>query len=223
MASRSAVARPTRGMPARRASAGLAKPRSLDTSSRARSSSSDSSTVIRVATPTMVRDAHEAGSTPGRWTRPRRHPGLRAWAPLKLGPLLTALVLIPILALLAGLVALLGLVAPSIHLPSFDPPDLPLPDVTAPDWLRAIGDAIGAVFSVLGPALKYLAIAVAIFFGVRRTQSTPRRRAETERLGRTELVRRLGRCPRCRRGRRARARRRGGGGRSQARYAERAR
>jgi len=114
----------------------------------------------------------------------------RALWPL-LGPLLTALVLIPILALLAGLVALLGLVAPSIHLPSFDPPDLPLPDVTAPDWLRAIGDAIGAVFSVLGPALKYLAIAVAIFFGVRRTQSTRRRRAEAERLGRTELVRRL--------------------------------
>jgi len=44
---------------------------------------------------------------------------------------------------------------------------------------------------VVGPALKYVAIAVAIFFGVRRTQSTCRRRAEAERLGRAELVRRL--------------------------------
>lgn len=40
-------------------------------------------------------------------------------------------------------------------------------------------------------ALKYVAIAVAIFFGVRRTQSTRRQRAEAERLGRAELVRRL--------------------------------
>lgn len=114
----------------------------------------------------------------------------RALWPL-IGPLLTALIVVPIFALLAGLAALLGLVAPSIDLPSVDLPDLPLPDVTAPGWLRVIGDALDAVFSVVGPPLKYVAIAVAIFFGVRRTQSTRRQRAEAEQLGRAELLRRL--------------------------------
>jgi len=72
----------------------------------------------------------------------RRFPGLydarhaaqglsRAVWPL-LGPLLTALVVVPILALLAWLVAQLGLEAPSIDLPSVDLPEVPFPDVTAP-------------------------------------------------------------------------------------------
>lgn len=74
----------------------------------------------------------------------------RALAPL-LGPLLTALIVLPVLALLAGLVALLGLQAPSIDLPSVNLPDIPFPDITAPGWLRAIGDAIGAVYRCSGP------------------------------------------------------------------------
>lgn len=131
----------------------------------------------------------------------RRFPGLydarhaaqglsRAVWPL-LGPLLTALVVVPILALLAWLVAQLGLEAPSIDLPSVDLPEVPFPDVTAPGWLRAIGEALGTVFSVLGAASKYLVIAGAVVLGVRRTRSTRRQRAEAERLGRVELLRRL--------------------------------
>jgi len=58
----------------------------------------------------------------------------RALWPL-LGPLLAALILLPLIALLAWLVALLGLEAPSIDLPSVDLPDIPLPDITAPAWL----------------------------------------------------------------------------------------
>lgn len=127
----------------------------------------------------------------------RRFPGLydarhaaqglsRAVWPL-LGPLLTALVVVPILALLAWLVAQLGLEAPSIDLPSVDLPEVPFPDVTAPGWLRAIGEALGT----LGAASKYLVIAGAVVLGVRRTRSTRRQRAEAERLGRVELLRRL--------------------------------
>lgn len=114
----------------------------------------------------------------------------RAVWPL-LGPLLAALIVVPIVALLAALVALLGLSAPSIDLPSVDLPAIPFPDVAAPGWLRAIGQALGAVISVIGVVAKYAFIAVAVVVGLRRTQTTRRRRAHAERLGRHELWRRL--------------------------------
>ena len=110
----------------------------------------------------------------------------RALWPL-VGPLLAAL----IVALLAALVALLGVHAPSIDLPSVDLPDIPFPHITAPGWLRAIGDAIGAVLSVLGPVAKYAALAAAVVIGLRRTRQVRRKRAEAEQLGRRELLRRL--------------------------------
>jgi hypothetical protein len=114
----------------------------------------------------------------------------RALWPL-VGPLLVALIVVPIVAVLAALVALLGIHAPSIDLPSVDLPDIPFPHITAPGWLRAIGDAIGAALSVLGPVAKYAALAAAVVIGLRRTRQVRRKRAEAEQLGRRELLRRL--------------------------------
>jgi hypothetical protein len=114
----------------------------------------------------------------------------RALWPL-LGPLLTALILLPIVALLAGLVALLGLHAPSIDLPAVDLPDIPFPDITAPGWLRAIGDAVGAVLSVVATAAKYLVPVGLAILGVRRTREVRRKRIAAEQVGRPELLRRL--------------------------------
>jgi hypothetical protein len=114
----------------------------------------------------------------------------RALWPL-LGPLLAALIVLPIVAVLAALAAVLGLHAPSIDLPSVDLPAIPVPDITAPGWLRAIGDAIGAVLSVLGIVAKYAAIALAVILGVHRTRQVRRKRAAAEQLGRVELLRRL--------------------------------
>jgi hypothetical protein len=114
----------------------------------------------------------------------------RALWPL-VGPLLAALIVVPTVALLAALVALLGIHAPSIHLPSVHLPDISLPHVTAPGWLRAVGHVIGAVLSVLAPVLKYGALAAAVVIGLRRTRRVRRERAEAERVGRRELLRRL--------------------------------
>ena len=114
----------------------------------------------------------------------------RALWPL-LGPLLAALIVLPIVAVLAALVALLGLHAPSIDLPSVDLPAIALPHITVPAWLRAIGDAIGAVLGVLGFVAKYAVIALAVVLGGYRTRQVRRRRAAAERLGRPELLRRL--------------------------------
>lgn len=114
----------------------------------------------------------------------------RAVWPL-LGPLLAALILLPVVALLAGLVALLGLTAPSIDLPAVDLPEIPFPNITAPSWLRAIGDAVGAVLSVLGDVAKYLLLAGAVVLGVHRTREVRHKRTAAEQVGRSELLRRL--------------------------------
>ena len=71
-----------------------------------------------------------------------------------IGPLLAVLILYPLVVLLVWLVGLLDLRAPVIDLPSINLPDIPFPSVTTPGWLRAVGDAVGAVWSVLGPAAK---------------------------------------------------------------------
>ena len=112
----------------------------------------------------------------------------RALWPL-VGPLLAALIVLPIVALLAALVATLGIHAPSIHLPSVDLPDIAPPHITAPGWLRAVGHALGAALSVLGPILQVLGLAAVVLIGVQRTRQVRRTRAEAERVGRTELVR----------------------------------
>jgi hypothetical protein len=114
----------------------------------------------------------------------------RALWPL-LGPLLAALIVLPVVAVLAALIALLGLHAPSIDLPSVDLPAIPFPDITAPGWLRAIGDAVGAVLSVLGVVAKYVVIALAVVLGIYRTRQVRRKRTAAERIGRPELLRRL--------------------------------
>jgi hypothetical protein len=108
-----------------------------------------------------------------------------------IGPLLAVLVLYPLVVLLVWLGGLLGLRAPSVDLPSINLPDIPFPSVTAPGWLRAVGDAIGAVWSVLAPAATYVAVVLAAVLGVRRTREVRRKRAAAERLGRPELLRRL--------------------------------
>jgi hypothetical protein len=118
----------------------------------------------------------------------------RALWPL-VGPLLAALVVVPIVALLAALVALLGIRAPSIDLPSVDLPDVPFPHLTAPGWLRAIGDAVGAFLSVVGPVARYVVLAAAVIIGVRRTRQVRRRRTAAEQIGRPELLRRAGGRP----------------------------
>jgi hypothetical protein len=114
----------------------------------------------------------------------------RALWPL-VGPLLAALIVLPIVALLAALVAMLGIHAPSIHLPSVDLPDIALPHITAPEWLRAVGHALGAARSVLGPVLQVLGLTAVVMIGLHRTRQVRRKRAAAERVGRTELVRRL--------------------------------
>jgi hypothetical protein len=119
----------------------------------------------------------------------------RALWPL-FGPLLMLLIIAPIVAALAALLPALGLeitlpALPSPDLPDVDLPEVNLPDVTTPAWLQAIGAVIGAVLSALADVAKYVFIAGALALGVRRTLQVRRRRAEAERLGRTELLRRL--------------------------------
>ena len=105
-----------------------------------------------------------------------------------LGPLLAMIVLFPIVVVLAWLWDLSGLQAPSVGLPSVDVPDIPWPTVTAPGWLQAVGEVLAAVLSVVGPAAKYVVLAGAVIFGVRRTQAVRRRRTAAAALGRTELA-----------------------------------
>lgn len=105
------------------------------------------------------------------------------------GPVLTGLLVAPILLLLAALAQALGLEAPaidlpSIDLPSIDAPDIPDPNITAPGWLRAIGD-------VLALLSQYLFAAVVVILGIRRTITVRRKRIQAEQLGRQELLRRL--------------------------------
>lgn len=102
------------------------------------------------------------------------------------GPLLAALILLPIVALLAALVAVLD-----IDLPPIDLPAIPLPDVSAPGWLRAIGDAVGAVFAAVASVAHYVVIACAVALGLHRTRAARRRRIAAEQVGRDELLRRL--------------------------------
>jgi hypothetical protein len=109
----------------------------------------------------------------------------RALWPL-LGPLVMAVILLPIIALFAGLVVVFDLRLPSVSLP-----ELPLPTVTVPAWLQAIGTAIGAVFSALGAVAKYVFIVLAVGLGVHQTVVARHRRSEAERVGRDELMRRL--------------------------------
>ncbi|MDQ4137802.1 MAG: hypothetical protein M3116_02995 [Actinomycetota bacterium] len=109
----------------------------------------------------------------------------RALWPL-IGPLLTALFLLPIVALIAGLVALFDIQPPSVDLPS-----VPLPEVTVPAWLRAIGRAVASAFSVLADVVKVLFIPLVIALGIYETVVARRRRVEAERLGRSEALRRL--------------------------------
>lgn len=109
----------------------------------------------------------------------------RVLGPL-LGPLLMALLVLPVLALLGGLIAPLGLKAPSIGLPSVE-----LPRITPPGWLRAIGDAIGTALSVLAPVTMYMVPVVVLILGVRRTREARRERAAADQAGRAELLQRL--------------------------------
>jgi hypothetical protein len=109
-----------------------------------------------------------------------------------LGPLLAALVLLPVFALLVLLWTLLGLEAPSIDLPDLpDLPDIPFPEVTVPGWLQAIGDALGAAAEAFWDSARYIAIALAVGLGVYQTRAVRRRRAAAEQIGRPELLRRL--------------------------------
>ena len=115
-----------------------------------------------------------------------------------LGPLLTALILLPIVVLISGLVALLtalipvlGLELPSVGLPSIDLPEVPLPDVTPPGWLRAIGSALGAGFGVLADISRYLFPLLVVGLGVYQTRQVRRKRVAAEQIGRQELQRRL--------------------------------
>jgi hypothetical protein len=107
-----------------------------------------------------------------------------------IGPILMALVILPVVAVLAGLVyALLALLgALGVEPPSVDLPTIPLPDVTAPGWLRWLGRALS---DALGPVARVLVVVGAVVYGIHRTRSARRTRREAEALGRTELVRRL--------------------------------
>lgn len=100
------------------------------------------------------------------------------------GPVLTGLLVAPILLLLAALAQALGLEAPAIDLPSIDLPSIDAPDIPAPGWLRAIGD-------VLALLSQYLFAAVVVILGIRRTVKVRRKRIQAEQLGRQELLRRL--------------------------------
>ncbi|MEJ7798425.1 MAG: hypothetical protein WKF42_08005 [Solirubrobacteraceae bacterium] len=99
--------------------------------------------------------------------------------------------MLPIVALLAGIVALLSLVAPPIDLPSVDLPSVRFPDITPPGWLRAIAGAVAWVFGLLADASRYVVPALLLMLGVRRTREVRRKRREAEQIGRTELMRRL--------------------------------
>ncbi len=97
-------------------------------------------------------------------------------------PALAALILAPILALLAALIEPLGLGTPSIKLPSIDFPDfpdLPDPEITTPEWLRSIGDAIAAV-------ARYLIPVAFLIYGIRRSIQERRKRLAAEELDRRE-------------------------------------
>lgn len=107
------------------------------------------------------------------------------------GPLLAGLIVLPLFFALYVLGSLLDLQAPSIDLPSIDLPDVPLPSGTVPGWLWAIGDVIGACFSVLTAIAPYAVAVLAVILGVLQTRSARRRRIAAERLGRPELLRRL--------------------------------
>jgi len=115
---------------------------------------------------------------------------VRALGPL-IFPLLAALVLVPLLALLAAIVAWLGIKAPSIDLPDVDLPSVPLPDLDAPGWLEAVGRAIEAVLEVLGAVSRYAVPAVFVLIGLKRTRDQRRRRAAAEATSRQELLQRL--------------------------------
>jgi hypothetical protein len=97
-----------------------------------------------------------------------------------------AVVLLPLIALIAGLVVLFDL-----HLPSVSLPEPPRPTVAVPAWLQAIGTAIGAVLSALGTIAKYVVIVLAVGLGAYETMVARRRRSEAERVDRDELLRRL--------------------------------
>ena len=117
-----------------------------------------------------ISDARHAGKGIGRVVGPL------------IGPVLAALILAPIFALLATLVEPLGLEAPSIELPSVDFPDfpnLPDPEITTPEWLRSIGDAIAAV-------TRYLIPAALVIYGIRRSLQERRKRLAAEELDRRE-------------------------------------
>ncbi len=108
-----------------------------------------------------------------------------------LGPLLAMAILFPVVVLVAWLWNLAGLQTPRIDMPSIDLPEIALPNVGVPGWLRAIGDILGAAFSLLGAVGKYVVLAGAVFFGVRRTQAVRRQRRSAEEIGRAELERRM--------------------------------
>ncbi|WP_354702146.1 hypothetical protein DSM112329_02499 [Paraconexibacter sp. AEG42_29] len=108
-----------------------------------------------------------------------------------LGPLLAALVLLPLLAFLAGLWALLGVAGLQFSPPSIPWPSIPWPSITAPGWLRSIGDALGAVLSVVLAVGKYVALTALLVAGIAQTVTARRRRAAAEAIGREELLRRL--------------------------------
>ncbi|WP_210491363.1 hypothetical protein [Patulibacter sp. SYSU D01012] len=133
-----------------------------------------------------------------RWVE-RRHPRLydarhaasglgRLLGPL-VGPVLFALVVVPVVALLAGLVALLGTLG--ITLPSVSLPDVDLPAIHPPDWLRAVGRVLGAIFDVAVQVARPVAVGAAVLYGVLRTREAWRARRRAEAVGQTELRRRL--------------------------------
>lgn len=133
-----------------------------------------------------------------RWAE-QRHPRLydarhaasglgRLLGPL-VGPFLFALVVLPVVALLAGLVALLGTLG--ITLPSVSLPSVDLPALHPPDWLRAVGRALGAVLEVVADVARPVAIGAAVLYGVLRTREAWRARRRAEAIGQAELRRRL--------------------------------
>jgi hypothetical protein len=111
-----------------------------------------------------------------------------------IGPILMALVVLPVVAVLAGLVyALLALLgALGVEPPHVDLPTIPWPDVTAPGWVRWLGEALSDVLEVLGPVARVVVVGGAVVYGIHRTWAARRTRREAEALGRAELMRRLG-------------------------------
>lgn len=80
-----------------------------------------------------------------------------------------------VLVVLAAVADALGLRAPAVDLPSIEFPsvDLPNPDITAPPWLRTIGEVIAVL-------LKYLAPAALAIYGIRQTIVARRKRKAAE-------------------------------------------